>query len=222
MWLTKSQFGLVLAAIFILLCLGIFLFFARTKVLKAPKDECGHPPGPFYGNSVNVDLALKNTFAVLRGNADPKVIDVIPPEARTLEMIGYLSCKAQKSGLISTNEELREYAALLGDIARGNPIHRYVRHFGTLFSLQNHLRKSSEVSFSLVLDPSTPGLQKFWVDEITAKTWPSWFQKMCSQYAACLECEPAGENIKTQITIRATSDLREINIDGASYLTCSN
>jgi hypothetical protein len=220
MSLTKFHFGLVLAAA--VLCLIIFLFITRTKVLKAPEDECGHPPGPFYGNSVNVDLALKNTFAVFRGNADPKVIDVIPPEARTLEMIGYLSCKAQKSGLISTNEELQEYTALLGDIARGNPVHRYVRHFGTLLSLQNHLRKSPEVSFSLVLDPSTPGLQKFWVNEITAKTWPRWFQKMCSQYAACLECEPAGENIKTQITIRTNSDLREINIDGVIYLTCPN
>jgi hypothetical protein len=222
MSLTKSQFGLLLVLAAIVLCPTVFLCVTCTKVFKPPEDECGYPPGPFYGNSVNVDLALKNTFAVFRGNADPKVIDVIPPEARTLEMIGYLSCKAQKSGLISTNEELREYTALLGNIARGNPIHRYVRHFGTLLSLQNHLRKSPEVNFSLVLDPSTPGLQKFWIDEITAKTWPRWFQKMCSQYAACLECEPAGENIKTQVIIRTTSDLREINIDGVIYLTCPN
>ena len=216
----KKHFGLIIAAIVVVICLIVFILVTRTKVSSPPDDECGSPPGPFYGSAVNVDIALKKTLAVFKGSAEPKVIDVIPSEARTLEMIGYLSCKAQKSGLISTNEELREYTALLGDIARGNPIKHYVRHFGTLLSLQNHLRKSQEVNFSLVLDSSTPSLQEFWVDEISAKTWPIWFQKMCSQYSTCLECEPSGKNIKTQLSIRGTSNLKEIKIEGATYFGC--
>jgi len=218
----SSHLGLILGAIVVVVCLIVFAIFFRVKVYQAPGDECGRPPGPFYGSAANVDVALKKTLAVFRGEAEPKVIDVIPPDARTLEMIGYLSCKAQKAGLISTNEELRNYTALLGDIARGNPIKPHVRHFGTLLSLQNHLSKSSEADFTLVLDPATPSLKDFWVEEIRAKTWPRWFQKMCSRYSSCIECEPTAQDIETKVIIRGTSRLREVKIDGVSYIGCSD
>ena len=74
----KKKSIFIIAAIVVFSCFIIFMVITRTKVLSPPIDECGYPPGPFYGNAVNVELALKNTLAVFKGIAEPKVIDIIP------------------------------------------------------------------------------------------------------------------------------------------------
>ena len=198
------------------ICLSITSCVKRSQQYKG----CIRPPDPFYKIDGNVKLALDNTISLLEARAGLDVVDVIPPSARTLEMIGFLSCVARQDGLIKDDDKLIEYTRLLGDIASGNVKQSYVSHKGTLSALQSHLDKSQEANFSLNLDAATPNLKQFWVEGIAAKTWQLWFQKMCSKYAACLECEPNGESIKTQITIRGTSKLREVNYEGETFWGC--
>ena len=182
---------------------------------------CIQPPGPFFASAANIEVALTESIKVLKAQAVPKVLDVIPQDARTLEMIGFLSCKAREQNLIKSSAELFEYTKLLGDIQAGKSIAPYVRHLGSLANLEKHLRTTPTDNFALLLSDTRGLLNRLDVDELAARDWPSWFGKFCTRYSGCLVCSPEGDAIRDKVTVSAAAKLKEVEFEGKRSVKCT-
>ena len=193
---------------------------APTPV-PAPPLACVPPPIPFFASSANVEIALTESIKVLKAQANPNVLDVIPKNARGLEMIGFLSCRAREQGLIKTAQELNEYTELLGRVQTGRVIQPFVRHLGSLALLEKHLRTTPDDKFSLSLSDPKGVLARFDVDELAAQDWQSWFRKFCKHYSGCIACSPDGDAIKEDIKVSATAGMAEIDRDGKMVVACT-
>lgn len=187
----------------------------------SPPLACVPPANPFFASAANVEIALTQTIKVLKAQALPKVLDVIPASARGLEMIGFLTCRAREQGLITSATELKEYTELLGRIQAGSPIAPYVRHHGELANLEKHLRTTPEDNFSLILNDSKGLLARLEVDELAARDWPSWFRNFCVRYSACAVCSPSVEKITDNITLSATDKLMEVTSGSKPVVSCA-
>lgn len=202
----------------------VIVYFALPKPAPTPAPSpplvCVPPPNPFFASAANIEVALTETIKVLKAQALPKVLDVIPVNARGLEMIGFLTCRAKEQGLITSATELKEYTELLGRIQTGNPIQPYVRHHGELANLEKHLRTTPADNFSLTLTDSKGLLARLEVDELAAKDWPSWFRKFCVRYSACAVCSPSGDKITDSITLSATDKLIEVTSASRPVVSC--
>lgn len=197
-----------LAAIALVVHLAIPTQSPNTQPSQLP-EACIPPPNPFFASAANIEVALTETIKVLKAQATPKVLDVIPQDARTLEMIGFLTCKAKAQNLIKTAPELLEYTRLLGDIQAGKSLAPRVRHFGSLSNLERHLRTTPADNFNLVLSDQSGRLARLTVDELHATDWPSWFKEFCLRYSGCLACTPKANAISTRVTVTVAGELEE-------------
>lgn len=197
-----------------LLVVAVVVYLAVPIQAPSPQPQhqpeaCIPPPNPFFASSANIEVALTETIKVLKAQAAPRVLDVIPQEARTLEMIGFLTCKAKAQNLIKTAPELLEYTKLLGDIQAGKSLAPRVRHFGSLANLERQLRTTPADNFSLVLSDQTGLLARLSVEELHARDWPSWFKEFCVRYSGCLTCSPEANAISTRVTVTVAGKLEE-------------
>lgn len=186
-----------------------------------PPLACIPPPSPYYASSANVEIALTESIKVLKAQASPNVLDVIPKDARGLEMIGFLSCRAREQGLIGSAQELNEYTELLGRLHSGKAINPFVRHHGKLANLERHLRTTPDDTFSVLLNDPRGILARFDVDELAARDWQSWFKKFCARYSGCIACSPDGDAIKETVSLSATDRMNEIEQEGKKVVACS-
>lgn len=191
------------------------------RSLPSPSQGCVPLASPFFASAANVEVALTETMKVLKARADPRVLDVIPKEARTLEMIGFLTCKAKEQDLIKTAPELIEYTRLLGDIQAGKPIAPRVRHFGSLANLEKHLRTTPADNFSLVLRDQSGLLQRLDVEELHAKDWTSWFREFCMRYSGCLVCNPEARDISNRVAVSIAGKLEAKQGDNSGPTSCA-
>jgi hypothetical protein len=148
-------------------------------------------------------------------------VHAIPQHARTLEMIGFLSCLAREQNLIQSKADLIEYTRLLGDFHAGKSISPYVRHLGSLANLEKHLRTTPTDNFTLLLSDTRGLLGRLDIDELSARDWPSWFGKFCEHYRGCLVCNPPGDTIKDRVTVSATENLKEVEFEGKKSVKCA-
>lgn len=215
----------IIVPIVSLVAVVTIIYFAVPKPaltpVAVPPLACVPPPNPFFASAANVEVALTESIKVFKAQASPSVLDVIPKDARGLEMIGFLSCRAREQGLIKSAQELFEYTELLGRLQAGKTIEPFVRHLGSLDLLEKHLRTTPADSFSLLLSDPRGVLVRFDVDELAARDWPSWFRKFCTRYSNCLACSPDGDAIRDKITVSATDSLNEIERDGKRVVACA-
>lgn len=174
-----------------------------TKIQPVPTPEpgvaCPSPPSPVQGNEAKIDLALTETIAVFRGEANPKVMDVFPKEARNLQMIEHLTCKAAQRGLISNTEELLAYTERLESIILGKTLPKTVQHEGTLGALKLFLPESKETDLILTFAPGSEDLARFEIGTISAPTWRKLMDKMCAYYAKRFSCSWDENNSRRMI-----------------------
>lgn len=211
---TPSQTKALVAVVALVVFGWVFYLSVPKSQPPSPgPTDCPRPPSPFFATKPNVEISLTETIKLLKGNAEPTVIDVIPKEARGIEMIAFLACEAKRTGAIKASEEYLEYVKLLGDISAGKLIQKYVRHDGRIGDLVKHFNKSAG-DFTLVVDGNDSQLADLRTPVIAAETWPLWFQKFCSQYVNCIKCSPSS-NIGKTISLSLTGNLAVK--DGVSY-----
>jgi hypothetical protein len=215
----------IIVPVVALLTIVVLVYLARPKPASVPAPvpqlACTPPPSPFFASTANVEVALTESIKVLKAQASPSVLDVIPKDARGLEMIGFLTCRAREQGLIKSAPELNEYTELLGRLQSGRPVEPFVRHFGSLASLEKHLRTAPADNFSLLLSDTRGLLPRFEIDELAARDWQSWFKKFCSRYTGCLTCSPEGDALRESVTVSATEALKEVTLNDKKVVACT-
>src|SRR5207245_3728688 len=78
---------------------------------------------------------------------------------------------------------------------------------GFLFKLRDYLNTNVSVQeFQLVLG-GRKEVDRFWIKEVTGKTWSEIFQKICVGYEACLRCDPPPEQVKNQVRVEISGDV---------------
>ena len=235
MKLSKLSAGLIFFVIIIIG--GIVWMQFGSKVIKS--GSCGEPPQAILTSKIDIDAALLESVASIKGNIDSKVIELIPKSVRTADAVNYLTCLAKKNGLIKSPDEIRKHKELMGFILTNPNSNQYIefiklqdgttddsipiKHDGLFKSIRLHFEKRvpRDVFELIIPQPPPEQLDRFWTGEINENSWPNFFSKLCSRHKACLNCDPLPGKITTRVEIRLSGELvEETNSKGTRIYKC--
>jgi hypothetical protein len=149
--------------------------------------ECRAPADPFFGTEGQIELALNRSIGVFKFEAEPRMLDAIPKEARTLEMVGFLTCMAKQQGLIKSSEDFEDYKEFLRSFSQGERLPTARIEDQQLGQFRRDLQQLPSVDFALHLEPPDE-LEAFQVaGDFKARSFRALIQKICANYK-CLEC----------------------------------
>ena len=205
----------------VLVALGfVFAPTLTALIFRSETDGCGvRPQNAYYAADQKLELALRKTVAVFKGESSVKVLDAFPPEARNVHMVGYMACKAGEQGLLKDADDLIRYTESLKGFFQKGDFTSSIRHFGPLKALAKFVRKDPGLSLTLHVMPE---VQNVYIDETLGADFRGLMRKNCDAQA-CLACrETEHDGTLTAVTVSLTTGdvLVERSVDGAMYKAC--